>query len=90
MTIASGAKLGSYEIVPALGAGGMGDSVQREPRSRRERDRAKLLFGPVELLQEAGVLLQADGPRPILLESLAHLGRGVEGDVEVQRLRARP
>jgi hypothetical protein len=62
-------------------------SVQREPRPRGERDRPELLLGPAKLLQETGVLLEADGPRPVSFERLAHLGGRVEGDLEVQRFR---
>ena len=41
MTLAAGSRLGPYEIISAIGAGGMGEVLLRgpvvEPRSRRRR-----------------------------------------------------
>jgi len=78
MTIVSGTRLGPYEIVAPLGAGGMGESFRRTVRcSRRSKDAAtpQALFpisGPYDVTPDGQRFLTAvaiDHPakRPLTL-----------------------
>jgi hypothetical protein len=61
MAIAPGTRLGSYEIVALIGAGGMGE-VYRARDARLERDVAiKVLPGAAGVLAIAPPVVAADG-----------------------------
>ena len=81
MTIASGTRLGPYEIVAPIGAGGMGE-VYKARDTRLDREVAVKIL-PAEFAQNAHLKTKAsraviDAPHPALRATLSPLTRGEE------------
>jgi TolB-like protein/Flp pilus assembly protein TadD len=93
MTLASGAQVGRYRIVAALGAGGMGEVYRAEDTSLGRQVAIKMLPTPLSgdperlarFEREARVLASLDHPNIVTVFSVEHVGTHVLLTMELVR-----